>query len=91
MIITNDRRNLVLPEPGDIFKTAIQIGETPKLVLVRAEEVTDDPDNCSGCIFESICIESNTTNFVCYGPDRYDGKSIKMVPVKLKEMSDLEA
>jgi hypothetical protein len=36
MIITNDRRNLVLPEPGDIFKTAIQIGETPKLVLVRA-------------------------------------------------------
>lgn len=90
MIILNDKR-LVLPEPGDVFKTVIRIGETPKLVLVRTEEVANDPDNCSGCIFESICIENNTTNFVCYGPDRYDGKSIKMVPVKREEISELEA
>jgi len=79
MIITNDKRNLVLPEPGDVFKTVIRIGDTSKLVLVRAEKV-DDPDDCSGCIFEKMCADENKTEITCYGPDRYDNVSIRLVP-----------
>lgn len=79
MIITNNRRQQVLPEPGDVFKTVIGQGPDSKLILVSAERA-EDPDDCTGCIFEALCQGSNKTHFVCYGPDRYDGVSIKIVP-----------
>ena len=90
MIILNDKR-LVLPEPGDIFKTTIETGHGQSLILVRAEDAGDNPDNCSGCVFERICIENNTTSFVCYGPDRYDGVSVKIVPAKVEDLPESES
>jgi hypothetical protein len=78
MIITN--HNLFVPEVGDIFKILINQGPDSKLISVQAVR-PEDPDDCSGCVFESACIENNKTKFICYGPDRHDGISIKMIPV----------
>lgn len=79
MIITNDRRRLVLPEPGDIFKTVIGQGDQARLILVQAQEV-EDPIDCSGCAFEEECKDGNKTPFICLGEDRYDKVSVKLVP-----------
>jgi len=88
MIITNNKKQLVLPEPGDIFKIALNIDGVPKLIIVRVEKA-EDPDDCSGCIFESMCTTTgNKTVYVCYGPDRYDNVSIKIVPVKQENNSE---
>lgn len=69
----------MIPEPGDIFKTVIGQGPGAKLVLVQAVPA-ENPDDCSGCIFETLCRESNKTLFICYGEDRHDGISVKIVP-----------
>lgn len=87
MIITNNKKQLVLPEPGDVFKTVLNIDGTPKLIIVRVEKAEDSED-CSGCVFESMCTTGNKTVYVCYGPDRYDGISIKIVPVKQENTSE---
>ena len=79
MIITNNGRPIILPEPGDVFK--IVVGKPPeaRLIKVKAEKVEDE-DDCTGCRFEKMCEKFNVTDFVCYGPDRYDNTSIKIVP-----------
>lgn len=69
MIILNDKR-LVLPEPGDVFKTVIRIGETPKLVLVRTEEVANDPDNAPGVFLKVFVLR--TIQLILYVTGRID-------------------
>ena len=44
MIITNNGRPIILPEPGDVFK--IVVGKPPeaRLIKVKAEKVEDEDD-----------------------------------------------
>lgn len=88
MIITNNKKQLVIPEPGDIFKTVLSIDGASNLIMVQAKKA-EDLDDCSGCVFESMCTSGNKTVYVCYGPDRHDNISIKIVPIK--QENDLEA
>lgn len=78
MIITD--RNLIIPEVGDVFDVLIK-HETGHKLIKSSIELAEDPDDCTGCIFESRCSERNKTRFICYGPDRHDGISIRIVPV----------